>query len=185
MLVLIGSILMSRLGLELKVLPWWRRVEGWILKSLQASICSVEIKHMSLQLQVAKTCWTTEVRLGSDTTMLNVSWLVRRLVSVGEVKGLSTKLAGLHFKMEPMLVILLVSEPLSSRLVGSYFKVRPCYWSLHLLLVMEDAGCWEVHLLLSRCRREVLTELETRSKICWVGSWVYVARRVLIHYYQG
>jgi hypothetical protein len=29
-------------------------------------------------LQMAITCWTTRVRLGFNTTMLNVSWLVRR-----------------------------------------------------------------------------------------------------------
>jgi hypothetical protein len=51
-----------------------------------------------------------KVRLSFATTMLNVSWLVRRLASVWGVKRVSSKLAGLPFKMEPMLV-----KSLSSR----------------------------------------------------------------------
>jgi hypothetical protein len=34
-------------------------------------------------LQVTITGWSSKVRLGFDTSMLNVSWLVRRLASVG------------------------------------------------------------------------------------------------------
>jgi hypothetical protein len=56
MLVLIASILLCLLGLELKVLLWWRRVEGLVSKSLQASICLAEIKHVSLRLHVRRTC---------------------------------------------------------------------------------------------------------------------------------
>jgi hypothetical protein len=37
-------------------------------------------------LQVAIMCWSTKVRLGFDTTMLNVSWLVRSLASVGVLR---------------------------------------------------------------------------------------------------
>jgi hypothetical protein len=36
-----------------------------------------------------------KVRLGFDTTMLNVSWLARRLASVGVVKRVSLVLAKL------------------------------------------------------------------------------------------
>jgi hypothetical protein len=49
MLVLIAGIHIGILGLELKVLLSWRQAEDWILKSLQASICLAEIKHVSLQ----------------------------------------------------------------------------------------------------------------------------------------
>jgi hypothetical protein len=60
---------------------------------------------------------------------------------------------------------MLVSEPLSSRLVGSYLKLD------HATEVFVFFGRWrmkivgEVHFLISWCRREVLTELETCSKI--------------------
>jgi hypothetical protein len=37
-------------------------------------------------LQVAITGWTTRVRLGFNTSMLNVRWLVRRLASVGMLR---------------------------------------------------------------------------------------------------
>jgi hypothetical protein len=50
--------------------------------------------------------------LGFDTTKPNVSWLVRRLASVGGVKRVSSKLVGLPFKMEPMFVKSLSSSNL-------------------------------------------------------------------------
>jgi hypothetical protein len=62
-------------------------IDGLILESLHSSICLVEIKHVSLRLQVAETCWTAEVSFGFDTTMLNVSRLVRSLASVGVLRG--------------------------------------------------------------------------------------------------
>jgi hypothetical protein len=58
MFVLIASILLGLLGLELKVLLWWRQVDGLVLMSLQASIFLAEIKHVSL-------------RASSDNNMLN------------------------------------------------------------------------------------------------------------------
>jgi hypothetical protein len=57
-------------------------IDGLILESLPSSICSVEIRHVGLRAQVAITGCTLKVRLGFDTYMLNVSWLVRRLSSV-------------------------------------------------------------------------------------------------------
>jgi hypothetical protein len=44
-------------------------------------------------LQVMITGWSLKVRLGFDTSMLNVSWLVRRLASVGGVKRASSNVS--------------------------------------------------------------------------------------------
>jgi hypothetical protein len=46
-------------------------------------------------LQVMITGWSSKIRLGFDTCMLHVRWLVRRLASVGGVKRVSTMLAKL------------------------------------------------------------------------------------------
>jgi hypothetical protein len=43
----------------------------------------------------------------------------------------------------------------------------------------------ESSVIRSRRCEEVLTELEPCSKSSCVGSWVGVARRVVIHYYLG
>jgi hypothetical protein len=46
-------------------------------------------------LQVTMTGWSLKDRLGFDTCMLHVSWLVRRLASVGSVKRVPSMLAKL------------------------------------------------------------------------------------------
>jgi hypothetical protein len=47
------------------------------------------------RLQVAITSWSSKVRLGFDTSMLYVSWLVRRLARVGGVERVPSMLAKL------------------------------------------------------------------------------------------
>jgi hypothetical protein len=61
-------------------------IDGLILESLHPSICSVEISTWIFGLQVAITGWSSKVRLGFDTSMLHVSWLVRILASVGVLR---------------------------------------------------------------------------------------------------
>jgi hypothetical protein len=104
-------------------------------------------------LQVMITGWSSKVRLGFDTSMLNVSWLVRRLASAGGVKTVSSKLEGLHFKTRPMLMLSLSSRNPSQPKRG------------YLLLP------W-------RCR-EVLTELETHNPKFVESDLGYVLREEL------
>jgi hypothetical protein len=55
----------------------------------------VEIKHTILRASSGDNVLTTNVRLVFDTTMLNVSWLVRRFASVGGVTRVPLMLAKL------------------------------------------------------------------------------------------